>query len=259
MTATHQRQKGIVLPLVLWGIVIMTVLAVTIARSTRARIAEITLQTQYLEASVAAESAIYEAIARMAFGNLPVLVHRPELSVEVDVADETGKVDLNVTEPNDLARALSPVLGQSTAEQLAARIADWRDPDDVVRPFGAERATYQAAGAALLPRNREFLHVDELYQVIGVTPDVAARILPLLTVQSRRAQWDLAVAPRPLREANGEPDVSLDHSRAYPLGRPYMITAIARRGDVRAAVAATVILTGRAENPFRTLTWEWLN
>lgn len=58
------------------------------------------------------------------------------------------------------------------ADRLAQRILDWRDRDDARRAEGAEREDYLRAGASEVPSNKDFVDVDELRWVAGMTPEL---------------------------------------------------------------------------------------
>jgi len=56
---------------------------------------------------------------------------------------------------------------------------DWLDDDDVPRPHGAEAPQYAAQG--IHPRDGAPPSIDELARLKGMTPEVFARIRPVLT------------------------------------------------------------------------------
>lgn len=77
---------------------------------------------------------------------------------------------LNVNEADEatLSRVLRAAgLDSARADSVAAAIADWKDPDHVPRPLGAERDWYESAGRPP-PANRQFTHIAELFLVRGV-------------------------------------------------------------------------------------------
>jgi general secretion pathway protein K len=69
------------------------------------------------------------------------------------------------------------------AQSLAAAVMDWRDSDDAERVGGAEFETYEFAGLPP-PGNRDFLMVEELLQVIGMSWELFDRIEPGISVFS---------------------------------------------------------------------------
>src|SRR5688500_17847294 len=69
------------------------------------------------------------------------------------------------------------------ADELAQAIMDWRDPDDLARPRGAEREAYERRGRLALPANGPFREVEELLQVEGMTPERFAKVRPYLATR----------------------------------------------------------------------------
>ena len=72
---------------------------------------------------------------------------------------KSAKIDLNAAaEP--LLKGLLDSVGRRGAEAAAQRVVDaildWRDPDDLKRPNGAEAADYRAAGRKYRPPNAPF-------------------------------------------------------------------------------------------------------
>lgn len=108
--------------------------------------------------------------------------------IEISVADENGKIDIN-TAPEQLLLGLLAALGipDEQAQALSDAIQDWRDPDDLRRLHGAEREEYRKAGQPG-PANELFANIAELTQVLGMTPELYSRLAPFVTVYSGRQQ-----------------------------------------------------------------------
>jgi general secretion pathway protein K len=88
-------------------------------------------------------------------------------------------------------------LDYDNADRLSQAIEDWRDPDDYALPRGAERDAYLQMHALVLPRNASFTSVSELRNVLGMTPEIYARIVPYLSVCTS-GHIDLDAAARPV-------------------------------------------------------------
>ncbi len=73
---------------------------------------------------------------------------------------------------------------------------DWRTPKNTRSLNGATADDYRNAGYAWLPRGGPFQSVDELALVMGMTPQIFARVAPALTVYSHQRDFDLRVAPK---------------------------------------------------------------
>jgi general secretion pathway protein K len=73
-------------------------------------------------------------------------------------------------------------LDYAEADDIAQAILDWRDEDEIPRLNGAEREEYLEEEALVLPPNRDFVDVDELRHVRGITPEIYVRAAPHLTL-----------------------------------------------------------------------------
>lgn len=119
-------------------------------------------------------------------------------SFAVSTRDVGTALNLNRAPEDELRRlfvALRIDAGQ--ADRLAQCILDWRDPDDLHRARGAERASYLATGAPALPRNGPFETLAELRSVQGMTDETYRRAVPYLTLLGS-GQVNLNTAERPV-------------------------------------------------------------
>jgi general secretion pathway protein K len=117
-----------------------------------------------------------------------------DATVTIEVVNERGRIDLNGA-PEELFAGLFRALGEEgeMADGLAARIVDWRDPDDDVREGGAEVGAYRGSGLAA-PRNGPFIHPLELASVLNMPPALVQRALPYVTVGNPYGHVDPFVA-----------------------------------------------------------------
>lgn len=101
----------------------------------------------------------------------------------VTLEDANTALNVNRASEHELRRLMLALrIDAGRADQVAQAIADWRDPDDLRRARGAERAEYQQLGAAAFPRNGPFAEVRELRSVNGMTPEIYERMRPFVTV-----------------------------------------------------------------------------
>jgi general secretion pathway protein K len=70
----------------------------------------------------------------------------------------------------------------ATAATVAASIVDWRMASNAPGQAKAILTRYAAAGSDYAPSGAQFADVNELAQVIGMTPELLARLRPHLTV-----------------------------------------------------------------------------
>jgi general secretion pathway protein K len=200
-------QRGIALIIALWITILLTVIASGFAFSMRGEALAARNAISLAQARSAADGAIERTAFELTRPRIPDAwtpdgqPHRwqdGDASIVVTAVDEAAKIDLNMA-PEPLLRNLMIVVGgvdDSTAAHIVDAIGDWKDPDDLKRPNGAEEADYRAAGLKYCPANAQFETVGELARVLGVTPDVYARLAPALTVYSRQPGVNPATASR---------------------------------------------------------------
>jgi general secretion pathway protein K len=205
MFSNPAKPGGIALVIVLWGLVLLAVIAAAFTTETRT---EVTLARNLVEnakAKALADAGVHAAMLglhhrevekRWRADGTVYSMASGEGEVSIVINDEAGKIDLNAA-PDELIQGLLAAVGleEAEAQALTAAIADFRDPDDETHLGGAEDAEYRAAGLARGPKNKPFEAVEELHQVLGMTREVYALAAPGLTVHSRSKGVDVTVAP----------------------------------------------------------------
>jgi type II secretory pathway component PulK len=133
------------------------------------------------------------------------------MQVYVEAHDLGEKLNINQLSENDLQTFFSFLLSDySKATQLAQAIMDWRDADSIPRPSGAERDAYIKAEMLALPTNAPFREVEELQDVMGMTPEIYAKARPYFTTKGN-GQVNVNTAPVPvLRALPGMNDQTLN-------------------------------------------------
>ena len=208
------RMRGAALLLVLWLIVLLTALIGAFALTARVESLQGRVLARGAEAQEIARAGVEYALVRVADTD-PASHWLPDgrwypwsfagNRVEISIVDESGKVDLNQADATLLA-ALIRAVGVETgsAGQLAAAIVDWRDPDPLTQPGGgAEDPDYAAAGLPYGAKDAPFETVAEVEQVLGMTPELYARLEPSLTLYSGRPLPDPNFAQAPVLVALG--------------------------------------------------------
>lgn len=175
----------------------------------------------------------------------PVACALPSGRVAVVSLEDQGRlIDLNRT-PRPAMEEAFRILGvpDSTALALGAEIADYRDADDVPEPNGgAELAQYRARGFPYGPRNGPFLSVDEIGRLPSMTPEIAARLQPALTVYNEAGSFDLASLVRRLRPSGPLPP---QDGRRTPSPRQYFRMSVTlAQGTARAGRVGVYALGG---------------
>jgi general secretion pathway protein K len=203
----RQRQSGIAIVLALWLTVLLTVLASGFAFSMRNEALAARNAVSLAQARAAADGALertaYElSRPRIADAWTPDgQVHQwseGNAAIVVSAVDEASRIDIN-TAPDLLLKNMLMVIGgldEPAAGALVDAIADWRDPDDLRRPNGAEAPEYKAANLKYVPANAPFETIGEVARVLGMTQAVFQRIAPIITVYSRQPGVNAATADR---------------------------------------------------------------
>ena len=204
----RRGQEGIALIAVLWLTILLTVIASGFAFSMHGEAVAARNALSLAQARFAADGAVERVAYELTRPrNLPDVWQAdgtPQTWAEGEVrittwaTDESARIDLNTA--NDLLlRGLLMTVGgleATQADAVLAAILDWRDPDDLKRPNGAEEADYRAAGKNYKPANAPFETVGELARVLGVTPELVARLADSLTVYARQPGVNTATASR---------------------------------------------------------------
>jgi len=282
------RARGAALILVLWLIVLLTALIGGFALAARVEALQGRVLVRGLVASNAARAGLEYSLTRVALPDAR-LQWKPDgqphpwrfgdAQVEVRIVDENGKLDINQA-PHPLLAALMQRHGvePSEAGRIAGAIIDWRDPDPLTQPAGgAEDGDYEAAGRPYGAKDADFESVAELLQVLGMTPELYAKLEPDLTVFSGRAQPDPAYASAVLLDAMGLNGAELVAQRGRPAGSlpvdgastgpnmagagsgTYSIDSRARLPDGRQSLLRAVVRTGGGGLPgmaYVPLRWE---
>jgi general secretion pathway protein K len=202
-----RRQRGVALILVLWVITLLSVIAGNFAFSMRgeATIARNLVSTA--QARALADAGIQKAwfelnkpptdLQRWQANGVAHRITLGDAALTITLQDETGKIDLN-TASDALLRGLfrSVGLNEDSSLALVDAVVDWRDADKLRRLHGAEDGDYRVAGKSYVPTNSPFETVDELQRVLGMSPDLYRKLASALTVYSKQAGVNTAVAQR---------------------------------------------------------------
>jgi general secretion pathway protein K len=203
----RNAQSGIALVLALWLTVLLTVVASGFAFSMRSE----ALATRNAVSLAQARAIADGAVERTAFELMRPRVadtwtfdgqaHRwtdGDATVVAVAVDEAAKIDINAAPDLLLKNMLMNIGGleEPSAAALVDAIVDWRDPDDLRRPNGAELTEYRAANSKYVPANAPFETIGEAARVLGMTPAVFRRIAPVITVYSRQPGVNAATAAR---------------------------------------------------------------
>ena len=192
-------EHGIALLLVLWMLVILIGIIGVFALIASTEHQQGKLLARTVQARYAAEGGIDVATMRLSNPD-PLLQWVPDnrvykytvgkTRIEIHTVDETGKVDINVAGP-DVINPLLLAVGVDAlqAQNITSAIMDWRDQDDLLTlPGGAEDPQYASSDRPYGAKDGAFQTISELQQVLGVTPDLFAKLRPFITIYSGLAR-----------------------------------------------------------------------
>lgn len=191
MTRANIRQRGFALLIVLWTLGLLALLGTQVLATGRqeTEVARNMRTAAVLEA--AASGAVQQAIFGVLDGssghwNADGVTRTLRIGaavVAVRVDNEADKVNPSVASPA-LLQALLQQIGANavTASAVAASIVEWRLGSGTAERRNATFQRYQAAGSKYAPSGEPITNIDELGSVMGMTPDLLARLRPHLTV-----------------------------------------------------------------------------
>jgi general secretion pathway protein K len=253
--------RGFALLIVLWSLVLVSLLVTGITSAGRGQLLLASNLRRAAAAEAAADGGVAEAIfylsepsaAAWRIDGVPHTIRIGQYALEVRVTDEAAFLNPNTARPELLA-ALMTALGvdPSRAASLAQAIADWRTPG--AREPVIQR--YRSSSMATAPTGQNFRSVDELRFVIGMTPDLLARLKPHLSVfafgplQVSKADGLIQAALRSL----GDSGLAISTSSSKVVD----ITVDARGSDQTRFVRHAIISlsAGTTDPPYSTLLWE---
>ncbi len=216
-------ERGVVLILAVFAVVLLTVLAVGITAAVRVELLASRTGLDRAQALFLAEAGLNQARAVLLYDDQtfdtlfddwgPRAKNSLDLPrrlgngfYRVRVHDACARIDVNQADYVTLAR----LIGDPAA---AASIQDWRDRGEALTPGGAEWPYYAQLPNPYLPRDAPFQTPGELLLVRGITPamyfgsDKTLGLVDLIAVNS--------ISPN--TDPNGQPRVSLNDFRSWDM------------------------------------------
>ena len=291
--SNRHLQAGIALVIVLWVVMLLSLMAASFAYTLRTETTLATHATERVRALALAEAGIHYAAYRLLIQRDPEnpwptdgRVRRwlfGDGMVDIEAVDASGRIDINSAD-RALFEGLLTVIGgldEAAAGELLDRIEDYRDPDDLERPAGAERDSYLQAGLVTGPSNAPFETIEELQQVLGMSLPLYRRIAGAITVHSRQPGIAPEAASAEVLSAvpGIDPQLAADYVRqrqdmepldiaALPplpaageflsagTGRAVHLVVTARVSDEASSTVAAVISSRQqVQEPFRLESW----
>jgi general secretion pathway protein K len=245
----HDPEAGYALVLVLVGIALLSLIVVSVLQISSRSVQDISADLARAQLADAADAGVSEAelslvdlrpSMRWPIDGTPRYVTFDGVPVTIIVESESGKIDLNGAN-RDLIVGLFAAAGldQTSANTMADRVMDWREPGNLKRLNGAKAPDYRAAELPYGPRDGPFQSISELQLVLGMTP----------TLYEKRARGEIAPetgeqGPNAVVQIPGLP------------GTVFTILSQARFAERVVLRRETVLFTGNPKNPFWILAWD---
>lgn len=288
MLVFPSRQQGMALVMVLWVISLMTIMAGSFALSTQREAGILSHAHERAKAQALADGGVNYAMMMLSLPDpklrwqadgTPYVWQVDGARVHIRIMDEGGKVDVNAAQEQTLKTVFKFLLGnEELAEQLSDAIMDWRDPDDLKRSHGAEAEDYQSRRMQAPPQNRNFLILDELRGVMGVTPELYRKMESWFTLYTGTDGLNPAKASREILMAlmGGDASTVDSYVQQRSMGAPatppiipglppggssdmaYTVMAVAEIEGQQGAGVLTTIRRGAGVDgsPFTILRWK---
>lgn len=203
----RKPQRGIALLLVLWIISILLVLVGSLVYATRTESSMVDYARRTAQARAIADAATHYTVMQLylpdpkeraiPLGGTPAHWQYQGAKVEIRVVGENGLVDINYADPALIGLALRHAGLQADAVQRALdRLEDFRDVDDLRRLHGAEDPDYASEGLPFGAKDAPFERIEELQQVLGMTPELYQMLARFFTVGSGAKGINPMLAPR---------------------------------------------------------------
>jgi general secretion pathway protein K len=135
----------------------------------------------------------------------------PAGEVEVWVADEAGKINLNQAKENILLKLFMVLnFSEIKSRTMVDSIIDWRTRGEQPRPYGAKSSYYLLFEPPYVSKNSRFETVEELAWVRGFeNSSIIPKLTDFLTVQATGPAININTAPPQVLRAAGFSDDSV--------------------------------------------------
>ncbi|OYD22733.1 general secretion pathway protein GspK [Oceanimonas baumannii] len=203
---SSNSNRGIALVSVLWLLLLLTILASGLSVNSRSQARQSSNIAHAAQLYQGADAGLQLALLALAqpadqqpwlADGSPYVVPFDDMEIYIALFNESGRIDLNSAGPELLDGLLATAEPDDALRaRLTDAIMDWRDGDDLRRLNGAEIDDYLAAGLNYGPANAPFSTVDELQQVLEMTPELYRKIRHSLTLRNPRQGINPQFAPR---------------------------------------------------------------
>lgn len=199
-------QSGVAMIVVLWMILVMMLLAASLSYATRTETSMVDYARRSAQARAVADAAVHYAVLQLflphkdrelKLGGTPLRWEYDGFNVEIRAVGENGLVDIGFASPALIRLILKHAgLDDSAVERMLDTLEDFRDVDNLKRLNGAEDSDYDSVGLPFGAKDAPFERIEELQQVLGMTPQVYQALSRVLTVNSGGRGINPMLAPR---------------------------------------------------------------
>lgn len=200
------KQRGVALMMVLWMIMVIMTMAGTLIYAVKTETQLVSYARATAQARSFAEAAAHYTVMQLflpvdkrqiKLGGSPATWTRDGYGVEIRVIGENGLIDINQANRVLLQKVLKELgVVDQEAETVLDAIEDFRDPDDLKHTNGAEDDDYKTTDLAYGSKDAPFERIEELQQVLGVTPLMYQGLVRYLSVNARSNGVNPMLAPR---------------------------------------------------------------
>ena len=263
-----RTHKGLALIVVLWVITLLTIMASSFSLTIQRETANTSGIKEKAEATALAEAGINYAILMLltadreqrwqTFGSLYEIEYAGS-RIRIQVADESGKLNINLATKEQLQQLLSSLAIEETlADSLSDAIMDWRDKNDLHRLNGAEKDQYAAADLNYEPRNDKFKSIEELQMVFGMTAKIFQQLEDKISIYTKNREINPTTATRAMLLTL--PDVSeemvdeyiqqrVDNERSgEPIAQPEWFKGSGSKSNIFMIISEAMIDNNISEN-----------
>lgn len=206
LVKTQAKQRGVALMMVLWMIMVMMTMAGTLIYAVKTETQLVSYARATAQARSFAEAAAHYTVMQLflsvdkrqiKLGGSPATWTRDGYGVEIRVIGENGLIDINQANRVLLQKVLKELgIVDQEAETVLDAIEDFRDLDDLKHTHGAEDDDYKTAGLEYGSKDAPFERIEELQQVLGITPLMYQGLIRYLSVNARSNGVNPMLAPR---------------------------------------------------------------
>ncbi|UCC94427.1 MAG: general secretion pathway protein GspK [Candidatus Omnitrophota bacterium] len=245
------QKRATILALTLWSLCILSIFGIYLSRGVRQKIHLVKSLSSRNNLSYIAEAGIQKAIIVLVkdtnapdtlsedWSNNPTEFHdvnvgpgifnvyyafsdeEGNLEERYGVLDEEGKININRKNRHVIKRLIEVVAGldEMKAQELAASIVDWRDPDSFLSiPLGsAEDSYYTNLPEPYDCKDDDFQVLEELHLVKGMNKEIFNKIEDYITVHGNGVV-NINTASREVLAALGIDELLIDKIISYRAG-----------------------------------------